>query len=65
MRNRITSSKAVNISKNLDAHQKARFSVKVIIRMENASMVGTHFYHANAWLCAWHTVATQGYLLNE
>lgn len=55
----------MNISKNLDAHQKARFSVKVIIRMENASMAGTHFYHANAWLCAWHTVATQGYLLNE
>lgn len=56
IRNRITGSKAVNIS-------KARFSVKVIIRTENASMAGTHFYHSNVWLSAWHTVATRGILL--
>lgn len=59
IRNRISGSIPGDISKAFGTHEQVRFSFSLLSGLRMASTAGTHFYHANAWLGAWHTVATR------
>lgn len=55
IRNRISGLIPGDISKVFGTHEQVRFSFSLLSGLRMASMAGTHFYHANAWLGAWHT----------